>query len=201
MLSENSVLDTAPRTAFRTGGILTVSGLELTLEANGEILAARRAPGCLPDPRPGDTVLFLEIDGRGPMVVTVLDSGPDPSPRTITFPGGVRLRSDREIAMEAPRFRGVFSDFSVTARTLSLAGDLLSLAGRKIAQVGRTLERTADWFFERARGSVREVEGPDRLKAGAVEIESGSVVSVSSRSTLLSASELVKIDSDQVHLG
>ncbi len=201
MLSEISGLDTGERTVLRTGTVLSVSGEVLTLEADREVLAARRAPGCLPDPREDDTVLFLEVEGRGPVVVTVLFSGPEESPRTMSFPGGVRLCSDGEIEMESPRFRGVFSDFSLSARTLSLAGDLLTLAGRKISEAGQILERVGEWIFDRARGSVREVEGVDRQKAGAVEIESESVVSVSSRSTLLSSSELVKIDSDQVHLG
>jgi hypothetical protein len=201
MLSEISGLDTGERTVLRTGTVLSVSGEVLTLEADGEVLAARRAPGCLPDPREDDTVLFLEVEGRGPVVVTVLFSGPEESPRTMSFPGGVRFCSDGEIEMESPRFRGVFSDFSLSARTLSLAGDLLTLAGRKILEAGQILERVGEWIFDRARGSVREVEGVDRQKAGAVEIESESVVSVSSRSTLLSSSELVKIDSDQVHLG
>ena len=201
MLSETTDLETRQRTLFRTGTVLSVSGDALVLEADGELLSARRAPGCQPDPREEDTVLFLEVDGRGPVVTTVLLSGPDDSPRTMTFPGGVRLRSDGEIGMEAPRFRGVFSDFSLSARTLSLAGDLLSLAGKKITQAGQTLERVAEWIFDRARGSVREIEGLDRQIAGAVQIESDSVVSVASRSTLLTSSELVKIDSDQVHLG
>ena len=201
MLSEISGLDTGERTVLRTGTVLSVSGEVLTLEADGEVLAARRAPGCLPDPREDDTVLFLEVEGRGSVVVTVLFSGPEESPRTMSFPGGVRLCSDGEIEMESPRFRGVFSDFSLSARTLSLAGGLLTLAGRKISEAGQILERVGEWIFDRARGSVREVEGVDRQKAGAVEIESESVVSVSSRSTLLSSSELVKIDSDQVHLG
>ncbi len=201
MLSEISGLDTGERTVLRTGTVLSVSGEVLTLEADGEVLAARRAPGCLPDPREDDTVLFLEVEGRGSVVVTVLFSGPEEYPRTMSFPGGVRLCSDGEIEMESPRFRGVFSDFSLSARTLSLAGDLLTLAGRKISEAGQILERVGEWIFDRARGSVREVEGVDRQKAGAVEIESESVVSVSSRSTLLSSSELVKIDSDQVHLG
>lgn len=201
MLSEIIGPETGERTAFRTGVVLSVSGETLALEADGEVLSARRAPGCLPDPREEDTVLFLETQSRGPVVVTVLFSGPETSPRTMTFPGGISLRSDGEIGMEASRFRGFFSDISLSARTLSLAGDLLSLAGQRITLVGQTLERVAEWLFDRAGGSVRAVEGLDRQTAGAVEIESDSVVSVVSRSTLLSSSDLVKIDSDQVHLG
>jgi hypothetical protein len=201
MLSETIGFETGEKTVLRTGTVLSVSGKGLTLEAGGEILAARKAPGCLPDPREDDTVLFVEVEGWGAVVMTVLLSGPEESPRTMSFPGGVHLTSDGEIGMESPRFRGVFSDCSVSARTLTLAGDLLALAGRKISEVGQILERVGEWIFERSGSSVREVEGVDRQRAGAVEIASESVVSVSSRSTLLTSAELVKIDSDQVHLG
>ena len=162
MLSETTNLETPQRTLFRTGTVLSVSGDALVLEADGELLSARRAPGCQPDPREEDTVLFLEVDGRGPVVTTVLLSGPDDSPRTMTFPGGVRLRSDGEIGMEAPRFRGVFSDFSLSARTLSLAGDLLSLAGQRITLVGQTLERVERHADEQHRGQRQDVPADER---------------------------------------
>ena len=201
MLSETIGFETGEKTVLRTGTVLSVSGKGLTLEAGGEILAARKAPGCLPDPREDDTVLFVEVEGCGAVVMTVLLSGPEESPRTMSFPGGVHLTSDGEIGMESPRFRGVFSDCSVSARTLTLAGDLLALAGRKISEVGQILERVGEWIFERSGSSVREVEGVDRHVAGATQIVSESVVSVDSESTILSSRDLVKIDGDQVHLG
>ena len=182
------------------GVVLRVVGESLEALVDGTIVTALRAPGCLPDPKEGDTVLLFFGAGASPVATTVLASSQEGG-RTMSFPGGIRITSDREIHLSSPRFRGVFADFSLSAGTLSLSGELLSLAGKKIVQTGQMLERVAGWLFDRAESSVREIETLDRHVAGATQIVSESVVSVDSESTILSSRDLVKIDGDQVHLG
>ena len=183
-----------------TGIVLSVSEEGIFVESGGEVHGVVRSPGCLLDPAKGDTVLFLKTETLG-VIVSVLVAKRPGEARTMTFPGGVSFRSDGEIKMEALRFNGTFSEFSVGAPLVTLTGDLLTFAGRKISEVAQTLERMAEWLHDRAKNATRQVAGVDRQQAGSVLIEAESLVSVASRSTLLSATDLVKIDSDQVHLG
>ncbi len=199
-VTKSSECETGSGATFETGVVLSVSGEEILVEAGGELHQMGRASGCLLDPRKGDTVLFVNADGRR-VVVTILATIRTQTPRSMTFPGGMFFRSEGEIRVEASRFHGVFSEFSVSAPLLTLTGDLLTFAGRKISEVAQTVERLADWLHDRARSATREVESVDRQQAGSVMIEAESLVSVTSRSAILSASDLMKIDSNQTHLG
>ena len=185
----------------RSAIVLGVSGSSLVIEIEGEARPAVRAAGCLLDPQEGDTVLAYCGEEALPIVVTVLLSGEGGEKRRMTFPGGVDIASDGEIGITARRFTGRFSECSLTGGTLSLAGEILSFTGRSIIHAGETLERVAGWLIDRARGASRHIEGADRAISGEILLESESVVSIQSRTTLISGSDLVKIDGDQVHLG
>ena len=189
--------------ATRSATVLGVSGSSLVIEIEGEARQAIRAAGCLIDPQEGDTVLAYCGEEALPIVVTILLSGEgeEKRKRRMTFPGGVDISSDGEIEITARRFTGRFSECSLTGGTLSLAGEILSFTGRSIIHAGETLERVAGWLIDRARGASRHVEGVDRTVSGEILLESESMVSIQSRTTLVSGSDLVKIDGDQVHLG
>ena len=187
--------------ATRSAIVLGVSGSSLVIEIEGEPRPAIRAAGCLLDPQEGDTVLAYCGEEALPIVVSVLLSGEGGEKRRMTFSGGVDISSDGEIGITARRFTGRFSECSLTGGTLSLAGEILSFTGRSIIHAGETLERVAGWLIDRARGASRHVEGVDRTVSGEILLESESMVSIQSRTTLVSGSDLVKIDGDQVHLG
>ncbi len=187
--------------ATRSAIVLGVSGSSLVIEIEGEPRPAIRAAGCLLDPQEGDTVLAYCGEEALPIVVSVLLSGEGGEKRRMTFSGGVDISSDGEIGITARRFTGRFSECSLTGGTLSLAGEILSFTGRSIIHAGETLERVAGWLIDRARGASRHIEGVDRTLSGEILLESESMVSIQSRTTLISGSDLVKIDGDQVHLG
>ncbi len=187
--------------ATRSAIVLGVSGSSLVIEIEGEPRPAIRAAGCLLDPQEGDTVLAYCGEEALPIVVSVLLSGEGGEKRRMTFSGGVDISSDGEIGITARRFTGRFSECSLTGGTLSLAGEILSFTGRSIIHAGETLERVAGWLIDRARGASRHIEGVDRTLSGEILLETESMVSIQSRTTLISGSDLVKIDGDQVHLG
>ena len=187
--------------ATRSATVLRVSGSSLVIEIEGETRRAIRAAGCLLDPQEGDTVLAYCGEEALPIVVTILLSGEGREKRTMTFSGGIDISSDGEIGIAARRFTGRFSECSLAGGTLSLAGEVLSFTGRSIVHVGETLERVAGWLIDQARGASRHIEGVDRAVSGEIHLESERMVSIQSRTTLISGSDLVKIDGDQVHLG
>ena len=84
---------------------------------------------------------------------------------------------------------------------MTLKGGILSFMGEKIGQVARTIERVSEWLHDKAHGSIREIDTLDRHVSGETMIESESIVSIQSKTALIATEELVKIDSDQIHLG
>nr|MDA8111059.1 DUF3540 domain-containing protein [Nitrospiraceae bacterium] len=139
------------------------------------------------------------------------------SPRTMRFPEGLvmevagrplTLRSREGLEVEASethlrsgRLSGEFVDCEIVAGKMTITGGILSFMGEKIREVARSIERVSEWFHDRAHGSIREIDTLDRHVSGETMIESESIVSIQSKTALISTEEIVKIDSDQIHLG
>ena len=122
------------------------------------------------------------------------------SPLSIRSRKGVEIESS-EVSFRSGRLSGEVGEMEIAAGKMTLTGGLLSLVGEKIGQVAKTIERVAEWLHDRAHGSIREIEALDRHVSGETTIESESIVSIQSKTALIATEELVKIDSDQIHLG
>ncbi len=188
------------------------------VEVDGEIVPALLSFSCMLVPRPGDQVLLFLREGEPAAILSIIESGSrDPSPRAIFFPEGLEMniggrplnvRSEAGVEIESSEIRilgrrlsGQFAECDVVSGKLTLTGGILSFAGEKIGQVAKTIERVAEWLHDRAHGSIREIETLDRHVSGETTIESESIVSIQSKTALIATEELVKIDSDQIHLG
>ena len=186
---------------------------------DGEIHTAICSSGCAVDPRPGDLVVLFVPERYPPVALAIVDAGKtaEPSPRTMRFPEGLVMNvsgrpftlnaqegleiDSPEVRLRGGRLSGQFSECEVVSGTLTLTGGMISLIGETVRHAAKTLERVAQWLHDRAYGSVREIETLDRHTSGETMIESESIVSIQSKTTLVASEELVKIDSDQIHLG
>lgn len=200
---------------------LVVGGLPPSsweVEADGECLQAIPSFSCAVEPRIGDQVLLFVRERQPSVIVSILESGSmDRSPRTVAFPEGLslsvtgrplRVRSDEGLELESSEIRivgrrlsGHFAECEIASGELTLKGGILSFMGEKIGQVARTIERVSEWLHDKAHGSIREIDTLDRHVSGETMIESESIVSIQSKTALIATEELVKIDSDQIHLG
>ena len=220
MMTESLMTHSDTRNMLRLGLVTDLSGNRIEVVLDGEIFQAVRSFGCVVDPRTGDRVVVFLPDGHAPVILSIIDSGQtgDSPSRTMRFAEGLSLevsgrpfalRAHEGIEIDSPRdtrivgrgFVGQFSTFELGADTLTLSGGVLSFVGQKIGQIAKTLERVAEWILDRAHGSNREIDTVDRHRSGETLIESESIVSIQSRTTLLSSQDLVKVDSDQIHLG
>ena len=207
------------QTLLRTALVTRFSNNVAEVVVDGEIRTALRTTGCGVDPRPGDRVVLFSPEGEPPLILAIVEDGMSlqGSPRTMRFPEGlvmevsgsplgIRSREGVEIESSEVRFRsgrlsGEVGEMEIAAGKMTLTGGVLSLVGEKIGQVAKTIERISEWFHDRAHGSIREIETLDRHVSGEMTIESESIVSIQSKTALIATEELVKIDSDQIHLG
>lgn len=220
MIPESLMAPPDTRNVIRLGLVTSLSKNNVEIALDGEIFQASGSFGCVVEPRAGDRVVVFFPDGHLPVILSIVDSGstPDASSRTMRFPeglamevsgrpftlhasSGIEIDSPRDIRIRGGRLSGQFSEIEVGAETMTFTGGILSFVGRKIEQVARTLERVAEWLNDRAHGSSREIDTLDRQTSGEMLIQSESIVSIQSRTTLLSSPDLVKVDSDQIHLG
>jgi hypothetical protein len=219
MIPESLVSLPETQSFLRIGLVTRFLQDKAEIALDGEILTAVSTTGCIVDPRPGDRVVLFFPEGHPPVILSIVagDGSNETAPRTMRFPEGLvmnvsgrpfTLRAQGGFEVESPatrirgkRFTGEFSECEVVSERLSLTGGVLSFMGQRITQIAKTLDRVAEWLHDRARDSIREIDALDQHVSGETLIESESIVSIQSKTALVSTQELVKIDSNQIHLG
>ncbi|MHB1758256.1 MAG: DUF3540 domain-containing protein [Leptospirillum sp.] len=196
--------------------IVSQNGPHLTCERNGQRIPALRGTSLLIDPIPGDRVVLIEAEEGLFLAIALLSTRSDGAARSISLEEGLDIRSSghisitttEEIRLESATLdvrgktcRQSFSNLSIEATTASITGNLLSFVARKLEQIAKTVETTAHWISSRAHTATKEVETLDRSTSGQTMIESASVISIGAKTTIVRSTDLVKIDSDQIHLG
>lgn len=182
----------------------------------GEEMTARRADGCHLDPSPGDLVALGWFPGEGLFVLAVLlrsRSGPAPlsfpsgvsfsvseGPCTVDSPAGMVVKT-QEFALVGEKVEMTFGRGRIAFRSLELLGVTLSFAADAMDFVSRIIKTSAGKILTRARTSVRETEAFDFVKSGQSVVETESLFSVRAKSALIHARDLVKVDSENIHLG
>jgi len=218
MLTDSVLSHPPTRSSLLIAMVMEVSESGVAIELDGELVLATRSSGCLIDPRAGDQAVILIANDLFPVILAIID--PDPGegqPRTMSFPGGVSILvsgagleihspkgfslSSEQIEVKGKRCQGTFSELNVSGENLSFSGGVLSFVGRRITAIGRSIERVAEWISDHAHMSTRTIDTIDRSVSGQTQIESETVVSIASKTTLIQSQDLVKVDSDQIHLG
>jgi len=218
MLTDSVLSNPATRTSLLIAMVMGVSESGVTIEIDGDLVLATRSSGCLIDPRVGDQAVILISSTLLPVVLSIIDSSPGAvQPRTMSFPGGVSIMvsgsgieihspkgislSSEQIKVKGKRCQGIFSELNVSGENLSFSGGVLSFVGRRITAIGRSIERVAEWLSDHAHMSSRTIDTLDRSVSGQTQIESETIVSIATKTTLIQSQDLVKVDSDQIHLG
>lgn len=188
----------------------------LVVEAGAMRLQARRAVSCLVEPEPGDLVL-LGGDAARPFVLAVLERPGD-------APVRIALRGDAEIVARGGHLRligeagveaaspGVVAlsgaEVRVTARSARVLVDHLVHVGTSVSAhvgqlkvVGDALETIFRRVMSRMTRSFRIVEETDQLRSGSIDHRAEELLRLHARNTVVTASNLAKVDGAQIYLG
>lgn len=182
----------------------------------GEI-EARRAASCLLEPERGDRVLVATPDGEA-WVLAVLERAEPTAVNRLVVSG------DLEIQVPDGRF-GVAAQESidlVTAKDLKIVAGgidvnavdasvaferLTMLAGLVRAELERiklTASRSdsqIEQISQRSKRTFRTVEELDCVRAETIDYQAEKVAQITAETTLVTATELIKLDGEQVHIG
>jgi hypothetical protein len=179
-------------------------------------LFAKRAVGCLVEPREDDFVLVAGEPSGACYVLSVLEREGDGV--TIACEGdldiklqsgrfqvasqeGIDLVTAKEVSVAAGGVSVHAGTGKVVVDTLSYLGSVVRAELEKIKIQSGTLDAVLDRFSQRVKRSYRNVEEIDQLKAKNIDYEAKQTMALRSENAVISAQELVKMDGEQIHVG
>ncbi len=194
-----------------TGILLKTEECRHLIDVDGEPVLAKSSPTCLVDLLPGDTVLAFRSNDNDDVatIISILERRELPR-LTITFPDGVDLHvkgkpfhvtTEEGFILDASESVITTETLHVSASRTKLLLNALSAIADSIDFLSNKLEICSKWVRTQAINASREIQSLDHTKSGQTIVETDSLYSVSSATTVISAQDLVKIDSSQIHLG
>jgi hypothetical protein len=178
---------------------------------------ARRAVGCLVEPRVGDRVLIASQEDGDAFVLSVL-SRAERAATTISAEGDLLLRAaDGKVTIAGQR--GVDVASGGTARIAAAAVEVSAVRGRisaqwlevlgeavvaelgKVKMVASTFDAVLERFSQRAKRSYRTVEEVDQVRAHQIDYAAEGNARLRGENTLVTAIDVAKMNGEQVHLG
>ena len=177
-------------------------------DEGGAAWRCRRAPPCLLKPEVGDTVLLSGPDSHKVYLIAVLEQADTtlsridaPGAVSIESLGDVRLQSGGQLQMKAAQWNLQAAGASCRADDMRYTGQSLDATVGRLRLVGRVFESVADRVVQMARSALRVVDETEQVRVGHLDCEATGTTRLHARHTVLTASELVKVDGAQIHMG
>lgn len=200
-------------------------------DETGAVLHARRAVGCLLEPRAGDGVLLSpEFRGRR-YILSVLERpatpgaghAPDgekgdeaaarlllPGDGELLCPGGslriaardgIDLTTPEAVAVAGGTVRVRTEAAEMVARRMSVAGESMHVTVRALRTCAASLDSVIDRVHQRFKRLTRRTEGAEDLRAGRVTQIVDRVFNLRAHYSSIVSKTITKVDGDQVQLG
>ncbi|MCE2947872.1 MAG: DUF3540 domain-containing protein [bacterium] len=213
----NLAIDLTPASTLQECGDVEPGDAGLVVRTRTGVWRARRASSCLLEPVPGDRVLVAHDDGGTVYVLAILarDSSVASS---LVFPGdtqivapsgriGVSARDGIELV--SPQSVGVVSNMlnvqataaAVTIERAEYTGTWLNTCVQRIKLVATSLDAVMDRWTQQVRQSLRRVEELEQVKAGQIDYAARDTLALHGSNAIVTAKKLVKVDSEQIHIG
>jgi hypothetical protein len=192
------------------------AGDALELSTSTGAVVARRAASCLLVPEVGDRVL-VAMETRGDAYVLAVLDRRDEGKATLEISGDVVMRASERLSIAASQgvdvvggtaVRIAARSVEVTSFQTRLASHALEVVGEAVgAELGRVklLAKSVDGMMERlsqrVKRSFRFVEETEQVKARHLSYSAEEVAHFRGETTVVSASDLVKVNGEQIHVG
>ena len=179
-------------------------------------LRAKRASGCLLEPRIGDRVLLAAADATQAYILNVLERS-QPNQTAVLSAGGdlawripgrleiragsVDLEGSEKVSLNTPEL----TLNTMTARTRFLEWHFLGglLEGRvdRGRALFRHLDLSAERLVQKIKRSYRQVEEFEQSRIGRLRYIIRDLFSISSKNTNIQSEKHVNIDAEKINLG
>lgn len=177
-------------------------------DEHGESWRCRRAASCLLRPEAGDTVLLSGPDSARVYLIAVLEQVDSSVSRldaagalSIESPAGLRLSSGAELQMRAAQWNLQADSGQCRVDDMRFTGQALDATVGRLRLVGQVFESVADRVVQMARRVLRVVDETEQVRVGHLDCEASGTARMHARHTVVTASDLVKVDATQIHMG
>ena len=212
---EGTVAEIAPPSGRLPKGARATPVMQLRI--GGRSVEARRAASCLLAPAVGDRVVAA-ISQDDVFVMSVLERR-ERANSDIELGNGVSLEigEERSVSVRGARELHLAASDTVTATSeeVRVHAGRASVLAKKIEaiglslessfdharQLGRVVEIVADEVSSRLKRSLRFISEIDQTRAHVVDVRAESVITIHGENTCVTARQVAKIDSNQIHIG
>jgi hypothetical protein len=185
-----------------------LSDLEVEVEIECKLAAARVGFGCLVQPIAGDRVLTV----RTPAAIFVLSvlERLVPDSATLALPSGgalaiearaINLAARQDLSIDANGVAMRSQKFSAVADSLTLCGRMANWIAEHVRISAKTHETVADTLSAKARDRVAIVERADVLRAATVSQTIDNVAVTSAPAVVIATTEDLRLDGKRVTVG
>jgi hypothetical protein len=204
-------------TVEEVGEVLEAEAEEYVVDVGNARRRARRAVSCLVVPEVGDAVLLV---GRanGPAFVVAILERPGGGQTRIGARGDLRLEVDAgRLSVAAADGIDLVSsqDIALVARGVEVRSSKVQIFFEQLGCLGKRIlaevdeakatlgvfDSVLERLSQRVKRSYRTVEEVDQVRAEQIDYKAEKNLRVRGENALVSATKLVKVDGEQIHLG
>jgi len=199
-----------------TARVLSVSPKGIMVQSHGGAYRAQRAVSCLVAPEVDDLVLLATSERGTCYLLAVLER--DATTTRLAVEGDLELAStDGKVRVAAPegidlvskkRIGVISAEVKVNAVETMVATQKATVVGRflqtefdRIKTFATAIDGVFGRFSQRAKSSIRRVEGLEQLKAEHIDHSAQKTMNLHGENAVVTARQLVKVDGEQIHVG
>ncbi|ADU90965.1 DUF3540 domain-containing protein [Taylorella equigenitalis] len=178
-----------------------------SVSLDGNVLSCERAASCLLEPSVGDKVLVSGPNSDELFIIAIVKQK-ETSNSKVKIPGNLTIQAE-ELSFRASKKVDLKSDhLQMKSNTAEVVVDSADYVGSELRStvsifrfVGKVYELITDRLAQMSRNTVRITEQIDQTRAGTIDYQAEDSARVHSKYTMVTAGELVKVDSEQIHMG
>lgn len=199
-----------------TARVLSVTPDGTMVQTEAGVYRAQRAVSCLVAPEIDDVVLLATSERGTCYVLAVLEreakatrlsvegdlelSSADGRVR-IAAPEGVDLVSQKRVGVVSAEVKVNAVEAKVATQKATVVGRFLQTEFERVKAFANAIDGVFGRFSQRAKSSIRRVEGLEQLKAEHIDHSAQKTMTLHGENAVVTARQLVKVDGEQIHVG
>ncbi|MDK6202644.1 DUF3540 domain-containing protein [Oligella urethralis] len=178
-----------------------------SVKVEGLQYLCEKAASCLLIPSPGDSVLISGPDSEHLYIIAIIKQA-QPEKAELQFQGHLTLRSQQLSLQGTEAMKLQSAHVEMEAQTAQCVIDRADYVGKELRStisitrlVGKVYEVIVDRLSQMSRSTFRITEQVEQVRAGTMDYQAEDSARIHSKYTMVTGKDLVKVDSDQIHMG
>ena len=174
---------------------------------DGAVIRIKKAASCLLMPAVGDVVLVSGADINHAYVIAVLEQA-NTAQQEIAIEGNVLVsapsltfKSEQLISMQTTQVALKAQEANCIIEHTQFVGKEMKATIGLVQLVGKVYEAIVDRLSHMSKRAFRITEQTEQVRVGTLDYQAENSARIHAKYTMVTAKDLVKVDSDQIHMG